>query len=155
MDLKLLVDRHWKKNDYTIGKFYINDTCFSESLEDKDRNLSDDMSEWMIRLKKIYGKTAIPTGTYEVKLTYSPKFAGRVWGKKYNGQVPEIINVKGFSGVRIHPFNRAEESLGCISVGRNLEKGKVLQATTYYYKLMDDYLIPAFNKGEKVFITIR
>ena len=113
------------------------------------------MSEWMIKLKKIYGETAIPTGTYEVKLTYSPKFAGRVWGKKYNGQVPEIMNVKGFSGVRIHPFNTASQSYGCISVGRNLEKGKVLQATNYYYKLMDDYLIPAFNKGEKVFITIR
>lgn len=155
MDLRLLVERKWKKDSYTIGKIYIDGKEFSETLEDKDRNLSDDMSEWVIKLKKIYGETAIPTGTYEVKLTYSPKFAGRVWGKRYNGYVPEIMNVKGFSGVRIHPFNRAEESLGCLSVGRNLEKGKVLQATNYYYKLMDEHLMPAWNKGNKVYITIR
>lgn len=155
MDLRLLVERKWKKDSYTVGKVYVDGKEFSESLEDKDRNLSDDMSEWMIKLKKVYGETAIPTGTYEVKLTYSPKFAGRVWGKKYNGQVPEIMNVKGFSGVRIHPFNTASQSYGCISVGRNLEKGKILEATSYYYKLMDNYIVPTIKNNGKVFITIR
>lgn len=153
--MRILVDRRWKKNDYTIGKIYVNDKEFSESLEDRDRNLSDSMSALEIRLRKIFGETAIPTGTYEIKLTYSPKFASRVWGKKYNGLVPEIMNVKGFSGVRIHPFNQASESLGCIAPGRNLEKGKVLQSTVYYYNLMDNYIVPATKKGEKITITIR
>ena len=153
--MEISVSRKWKKDTYTIGQMFINGKYFSDTCEDKDRGLSDNMPEEQVKTKKIYGKTAIPTGTYEIKLTYSPKFATRVWGKRYGGRVPQIIEVKGFDGIRIHPFNTAEESLGCISCGRNLEKGKVLQATSYYYNLMDKYLIPTFNKGEKVTITIR
>jgi hypothetical protein len=87
-------------------------------------------------------------------MTYSPKFASRAWGRKYQGKVIQIMNVKGFSGVRIHPGNTAEESLGCIFPGRNLEKGKVLQSTAYYYKLLDNHILPALKRDEEVTITI-
>jgi hypothetical protein len=87
-------------------------------------------------------------------MTFSQKFSTRAWGKKYNGLVPEIMNVKGYSGVRIHPLNTAQDSLGCIGPGRNLEKGKVLQSTDYYYKLVDKYILPALDSGKRVFITI-
>lgn len=153
--MELLLNRRWKKDTYTIGEMFVNGVKFSETCEDKDRGLKDSMSEWEIKSKKIYGKTAIPTGTYELKMTYSPKFANRPFAKKYGGKVVEIMNVKGYQGARIHPFNTAEESLGCIAVGRNLEKGKVLQSTIYYTKLLETYLLPAFKKGEKVTITIK
>ena len=153
--MEITVDRKWKKDTYTIGVCYINGVRFSETLEDKDRGLDNSMSESVIKSKKIYGQTAIPTGTYEIKMTYSPKFANRAWAKKYSGKVVEITNVKAYSGVRIHPFNTAAESLGCIAVGRNLVKGKVLQSTVYYQKLVDDYISPALKKGEKVTITIK
>jgi hypothetical protein len=153
--MEITVDRKWKKDTYTIGVCYINGVRFSETLEDKDRGLDNSMSESIIKSKKIYGQTAIPTGTYEIKMTYSPKFANRAWAKKYSGKVVEITNVKAYSGVRIHPFNTAAESLGCIAVGRNLVKGKVLQSTIYYQKLVDDYISPALKRGEKVTITIK
>jgi hypothetical protein len=153
--MKLLLDRKWKKETYTIGAVYIDGVRFSESIEDKDRGLSDKMTELEIKNKKVYGKTAIPTGTYEVKLTYSAKFASKAWGKKYGGKVPQIMNVKGFSGIRIHPLNTAEQSLGCPGFGRNLEKGKILQATEYYYKLMDNYILPAIKREEKIIIEIK
>ena len=153
--MKILVDRKWKKDTYTIGIVSINGIRFSESIEDKDRGLSNTMSEGYINSKKIYGKTAIPVGTYEVKLTYSPKFASRVWGKKYGGKVPQIMNVKGFSGVRIHPLNKAEDSLGCIGMGKNSQVGIITQATEYYYKLIDQYILPDTKKGEKIEIIIR
>ena len=153
--MEITVDRKWKKDTYTIGVCYINGVRFSETLEDKDRGLDNSMSESVIKSKKIYGQTAIPTGTYEIKMTYSPKFANRAWAKKYSGKVVEITNVKAYSGVRIHPFNTAAESLGCIAVGRNLVKGKVLQSTIYYQKLVDDYISPALKRGEKVIITIK
>lgn len=153
--MKILLERKYKKAFYTIGIAYINGKRFSETLEDPDRGLSDNMTESTILSRKIYGETAIPTGTYEIQLTPSPKFANRVWGKKYQGKVPILTKVKGFSGVRIHPFNKASECLGCISFGRNLEKGKVLQATTYYYKLMDTYILPAIQRKEPIYITIR
>lgn len=152
--MRIKVERKWKNEDYTIGIMYVNGTRFSETLEDKDRGLKDSMTEEEIKNKKIYGKTAIPTGTYKIKMTYSPKFASRAWGRKYNGKVIQIMDVKGFSGVRIHPGNTAGESLGCIFPGRNLEKGKVLQSTSYYYKLLDNHILPALKRDEEVTITI-
>ena len=153
--MKILVERKYKKDKYTIGVMYINGIKFSDTLEDKDRNLTDSMSEMEISLKKIYGQTAIPSGTYKIHMTYSQKFSSRIWARKYNGKVPEIMNIKGFKGVRIHPFNTAEESLGCIAVGRNLEKGKVLYSSSYYYRLLDNYIVPAIKKGEPIEITIK
>lgn len=152
--MNITVYRKWKKATYTIGKLLVNGNAFCESLEDKDRGLSDNMTEAAIKLKKVYAETAIPTGTYEVKLTFSSKFSSRRWGRKYKGLVPQIMNVKGFSGVRIHPANTALELEGCIAIGKNQEVGKVLQSTIYYYKLMDTYIVPASNRGEKIYITI-
>ena len=140
--------------DYTIGKLYVNGDLFSDTIEDADRGLTSEMSLDEIKKIKIYGETAIPLGTYDVRMTYSPKFSTRVWGKRYNGYVPQIMNVKGFDGIRIHPLNTAADSLGCIGPGRNLEKGKVLYSTDYYYKLLDEYILPASDKGYRVIITI-
>lgn len=153
--MEILIDRKYKKDDYTIGIVYINGKYFSESLEDCDRGLKQNMSDTEIKFRKVYGKTAIPTGTYELRMTYSPKFKDRAWGKKYGGKVIQLMNVKGFTGVRVHPLNTAEDSLGCIGVGRNLKKGQILQATEYYYRLLDSYVLPALQKGEGVYITIK
>lgn len=153
--MELVLNRRWKKDTYTIGELFINGKKYSETCEDKDRGLKDSMPLSEIKAKKIYGQTAIPTGTYELKMTYSAKFATRSWARKYGGNVVEITNVKGYQGVRIHPFNSASESLGCVAPGRNLEKGKVLQSTAYYCRLVDDYLYPAFKRGEKVTLTIK
>ena len=153
--MNIVIDRKWKKDTYTIGNLYINGVLFSNTLEDKDRGLTSSMTLEEIGKKKIYGQTAIPSGTYEVKMTYSNRFHSRTWSKKYDGKVPELINVKGFGGVRIHPFNRASESLGCIAVGKNSIKGMVTNSQAYYYKLLDDYIVPAVNKREKISLTIK
>ena len=153
--MEIVVDRRWKRDTYTIGNMYINGKFFSNTLEDKDRGLKDSMTPQDISNLKVYGQTAIPTGTYEIKMTYSNRFNSRAWGKKYNGKVPELRNIKGFGGVRIHPFNRASESLGCIAVGKNSIKGMVTNSQAYYYKLLDDYIVPAVKKGEKITLTIK
>lgn len=151
----ILIDRKWKKGTYTVGNLYVNGQFFSNTLEDKDRNLSDVMSAEQIAQRKIYGETAIPTGTYEVKMTYSNRLHGRAYAKKYNGKLPEVIGVKGFAGIRFHPFNKPQETYGCISVGKNNIKGQVTQATAYFYKLVDNYILPAISKGEKITLTIK
>lgn len=153
--MQLTLERKWKKDAYTIGKLYVNGEFFSNTLEDKDRGLTSSMTLEEINKKKIYGQTAIPSGTYEVKMTYSNRFNSRAWGKKYGGKVPELLNVKGFGGVRIHPFNRASESLGCIAVGKNSITGAVTNSTQYYYKLLDNFIIPAIKNGEKINIIIK
>lgn len=152
MELKL--DRKYKKPNYTIGKLYINDKYFCDTIEDTDRGLKDSMSESEIKLKKVYSKTAIPTGTYEIIMnTISPKFKNRSWAKPYGGKLPRLLNVKGFEGVLIHVGNKPEDSLGCILVGKNNIKGQVTESTITFNKLMKE-LLQAHLKKEQITITL-
>ena len=153
--MKLLVERKWKRPEYTIGILYVNGERFSETCEDCDRGLSQSMPVGVINQKKIYGETAIPTGIYKVVLSVSPRLKNRPYAKKYKGLMPEILDVKGYSGVRIHPFNSAKDSLGCIAPGENKVKGQVINSTKAYYALMDNYIMPAWNAGEEITLEIR
>jgi hypothetical protein len=125
--MELKVKRLYKKSDYTIGKMYINGEYFCDTVEDTDRGLSQNMKNSTIEAKKMYGKTAIPIGRYKVTLTYSNKF-----GKT----LPLLKDVLGFSGVRIHSGNTAEDSLGCIIVGDNKIKGGVINSRVTMERLM-------------------
>lgn len=150
----LRIVRKWNRPDYCIGKLYLDNKYVCDTLEDTDRGLHQQMSEAEIKAKKVYGKTAIPVGTYKVDMTTSPKFANRVWGKRYNGKVPQLLNVPGFSGVRIHPLNTAEDSLGCIGLGENKIKGKIINSTITYYKVLDSYIVPLIKKYGHVIMRI-
>ena len=152
--MEILVERKWKKDNYTIGNLYINGKWFSNTLEDKDRGLKDSMSLTEIKILKKPRITAIPTGTYEVTLNVvSPKFSKYPFYNSINeGRVPRLLNVKGFEGILIHVMDGpkgAELSDGCIGIGRNLIKGGLLQGKEYYKKLYD------ILKNSKDKITIK
>ena len=152
--MEILVERKWKKDNYTIGNLYINGKWFSNTLEDKDRGLKDSMSLTEIKAIKKPKITAIPTGTYEVTLNViSPKFSKYPFYNSINGgRVPRLLNVKGFDGILIHVMDGpkgANLSEGCIGVGRNLIKGGLLQGKEYYKKLYD------ILKNSKDKITIK
>lgn len=125
--MEILVKRLYKKSEYTIGKMYIDCQYFCDTVEDTDRGLSQNMKNSTIEAKKMYGKTAIPTGCYRVVLSYSNKF------KK---TLPLLKDVLGFGGIRIHSGNTAEDSLGCIIVGENKIKGGVINSKATMEKLM-------------------
>ena len=123
--MELNLKRKYKDPKYTIGDLYINDKLFCNTIEDTDRGLKDSMTLTDIKAKKVYGQTAIPTGTYEIDMnTVSPKFKDRSWAKPYGGKLPRLLNVKGFEGILIHTGNTAKDSLGCILMGINTKKGK-------------------------------
>lgn len=153
MELKLI--RKEKEANYTIGDLFVNGILFSQTLEDKDRGLTQDMPLEEIKAKKVYGKTAIPTGTYEIDMnTISPKFQARSWAKPYGGKIPRLVNVPGFDGILVHPLNNASESLGCIGCGKNSIKGMITDSTRTFHALMSKFLLPAKVKGERITITI-
>lgn len=153
--MEIIIERAWKKADYTIGRLFVNGERICESLEDTDRGLKSSFTDAAIKAIKIAGKTAIPTGTYKVTMSVSAKYKDRSWAKKYNGLVPEIVGVPGYVAVRIHPANFASEVEGCVAVGENKVKGGVVNSQKTYCKLMDKYLIPAWNRKEAITITIR
>lgn len=152
--MEIIVKRLYKNNTYTIGKLYLNNVYFCDTLEDKDRELSDNMSLEEIKNKKVYGQTAIPKGTYSINLdTVSPKFKDRTWAKFCEGKLPRLNNVKGYEGVLIHVGNRAEDTLGCILVGQNATSG-FLNNSTETFKKLYSLLQDSKNKGEKLTIKI-
>lgn len=135
--MRLTLKRIANKKDYCIGKLYINGKYFCDTLEDVDRGLDDSMTEEEIKEKKVYGKTAIPTGIYTVLLTYSPK---------YKKVMPLINNVKGYSGIRIHSGNTAKDTLGCLLVGKNTQVGMVTDSRNTYNALYKRLLQKGSNK---------
>lgn len=153
--LDLLIDRRWKKEKYTIGRLFANGTFLCNTLEDTDRGLTSTMSLQLIKMTKIAGMTAIPRGKYKVVLSVSPKFKNRPWAKKYGGLVPEIVEVPGYTGVRIHPLTDASQTDGCPGVGDNTIRGKLTNSVKRYCELMDKYIMPAWNAGETIELTIQ
>lgn len=97
--MKLTLRRTTFTQHSTIGELSIDGVFECFTLEDVVR---DDGV-------KVFGETAIGTGSYKVELTQSPRFK-RV--------LPLLVDVKNFVGVRIHPGNSAKDTLGCILVGR-------------------------------------
>lgn len=153
--MKLCIERRWKRQGYTIGILYIDGVRFCETLEDRDRGLRQDMTVAAIRLRKVFGRTAIPTGIYHVDIsTVSPKFRNRTWAIQYGGVVPRLLDVKGFDGVLIHPGNTAADTNGCVLVGDNKEVGKVLNSTATFHRLFAR-MIDAAGDGEDITIEIR
>ena len=140
--MKITLKRIALKDTYTIGKLYIDGEYFCDTLEDKVRDLNKngvfDNGE-----KKIYGQTAIPYGTYNVKWTYSNKF------KKY---MPLIENVPSFAGIRIHAGNSSADTQGCVLVGENKAVGKVLNSKNTVNKLYP--IIEKACKNDSVTIEI-
>lgn len=127
--MEILLKRIAKKNLYTIGKLYIDGVYFCDTIEDKDRGLSQSMPLEEIKKIKVPNETAIPTGTYNVTLNVvSPKFKDRAWAKPYEGKVPRILNVPGFEGVLIHPGTDQNSTSGCIILGKNKIVGKVVES---------------------------
>lgn len=152
--MELLLHRKWRKDTYSIGLLYINGEYFCDTIEDKDRNLYQGMSEEEIRAKKVYGETAIPYGRYKISMhRKSPKYSQRKQYQKCGGYLPYLSKVPGFDGVLIHIGNFSKDSAGCVLVGKNTVKGAVMNSTYWFWKLYD-ILKKADERGEEIWITI-
>ena len=141
--MKLTLKRIALRQTYTIGKLYIDDNYFCDTLEDTVRDLDKD-GKFDNGEKKINGKTAIPYGTYEIKWTYSPRF------KKYT---PQLMNVPQFEGIRIHAGNSSTDTEGCLLLGENKKVGMVLNSRATINKFYP-IIKEACSKG-KVTIEIK
>lgn len=141
--MKLRLERLWPKKDYTVGRLYVDDRLFCNTLEDrivdKNKNGVFDGDE-----KKVYGESAIPYGTYKIIYNWSPKF-GR--------NLPRLLNVPHFEGILIHPGNTATDSAGCILVGKNTEVGR-LTNSRYISDELNKLIDEAQQKGEPITIEI-
>lgn len=117
--MKLTLQRYLFNENYTMGLLFIDGLYFCDTIEDRYRG--QELSK-----TKVKDETCIPYGVYTVKITYSPK---------YKKNMPQILDVPYFTGVRIHSGNSAKDSSGCVIVGIKSENGKVLQSRKTYNEL--------------------
>ena len=122
--MKLTLNRIFKGTTYTIGKLYIDGEYFCDTIEDTVRDLPaacTNTPKWLpCKCKeKIHSETAIPAGNYKVTMEHSPRF---------KRTLPYLHNVPHFLGILIHNGNDQTHSSGCIIVGKNKAKGKVLES---------------------------
>ena len=155
--MELILKRIALRSEYTIGKLYVDGEYVCDTIEDTVRDLDKD-GKFANGEVKIPGKTAIPYGRYEITMKVkSPKysnFSKYSWAKKYDGYLPRLLNVPHFDGVLMHVGNSALDSEGCIIVGENKVVGKVINSVNTFRRLMDDYLVPAKKRNERIFISI-
>lgn len=135
--LLIRLKRIYKCEKYTIGHLYADGQYICDTLEDRVRVLNCEAD-------KIKKQTAIPAGNYKVVLS---------WSGHFQCMMPELLDVPYFKYIRIHWGNDPEDTDGCILVGFNKVKGKVIKSKEAYNKLMQ-MLEPAFKNGEEVYIYI-
>lgn len=117
----------------TLGKMYIDGVDMCYTLED------------IVREEKVYGETAIPSGRYRVDVTYSNRF---------QCDMPILLDVPNFSGVRIHPGNTDKDTHGCILVGTGINGGSLTESRAAYNRVFPE-IRDAIESGEEVWIEVR
>ncbi|MBQ8593796.1 MAG: hypothetical protein IJ467_05835 [Bacteroidaceae bacterium] len=135
--MKLTLIRTGKLEGYTTGVLYVNGLMFCHTLEPQWRNLSIE--------KKVKGKTAIPEGTYRIRLLQSPKF-GRM--------MPCLLNVPHFTGILIHSGNYVGDTKGCILVGERGECGALL-CSRFTFDRLYQTLEMTCSTGEEITIVVQ
>lgn len=142
---------------YTLGRLFVDEGGFlCWVLEPENRGLRQDMALSQIERKKVKGKTAIPTGTYRIRLRVSPKFGDKWYAKEYGGKFPYLCDVPGFDAIMIHPGNTAEDTAGCLLPGevQGFIRGRVFNSVLAWQDLMRFYIWPAYQRKEEIWITI-
>lgn len=173
--MKLILRRIAFRNDYTIGRLYVKDEETSkfnaqssmfkvqspmfkvhsprfnaqsicDTLEPRSAHVSNnDNGQLIAERKHEFGKIAIPTGTYKIRLS---------WSRKFSKLMPFLEGVKGFEGVMIHPGNYPRDTLGCILPGWNRRQGMVCASITAFSLVMQ-HINAAIDNDEDIMITVR
>lgn len=138
--MHLTMFREPSVNGATLSKLFNGLDFVCDVLEDEVREIHGlPVAEW-----KVPGQTAIPAGTYEVDVCYSQRFGPNTL---------TLLDVPGYSSIRIHAGNTDEDTEGCLLVGVRLGKDAITMSRATLLKIKD-LILPAIGRGEKVTIEI-
>ena len=138
--MTIRIIREPSQHGATLGVVFVNDQFFSFSLEDQLREVKGQPVEsW-----KVKGQTAIPEGVYRCRLSWSPKF---------QKVLPEVLEVPGFTGIRIHSGNRHEDSEGCVLIGFQRANAVISESRAAMARLIVDMDV-AKDTGEPITLLI-
>ena len=133
----------------TISTWYVDNAPFCVGLEDVVRGQGQ---------PKIFGQTAIPAGTYQVKVTMSTRFKRRL---------PQLFDMPGKvtmfgsraignCGIRIHSGNYATDTEGCLLPGLAVAAGGTMVTNSRIaFERLFARIETAIENNEPVTVTIR
>jgi Family of unknown function (DUF5675) len=119
----------------TIGDLYVDGVRQCYTLEDVVRPDGE----------KVYGETAIPYGRYRVRITFSNRF---------QRDLPLLLDVPNFDGIRIHPGNTAADTHGCLLVGMDKSGDTITNSRVAFAGVFAD-IRDAIERGEEVWVEIK
>lgn len=134
---RLTLTRTSRQEGYTTGILHEGGTILCYTLEPQWRDLK--------REKKVMGQTAIPEGTYRIRMSPSQKF---------HRMMPYLMEVPNFTGVMIHPGNRVEDTEGCILVGERDKPHTLVNSRRTFERLYDTLFEQANEEGGELEIVI-
>ena len=143
MELKLT--RFHFEPDFTLGKLtYDNKSWFI--IEDTDRDLKQNDSLDKIKSVKVHSCTAIPYGKYQVIINRSQRF-------KIN--LPLLLNVPNWEGVRMHVGNYSTDTEGCLLPGKGYSiQNKMVTNSRVAFGEIYELIENALKRNETVWINI-
>jgi len=130
--MKLLLVREVFTHESTIGVLSVDGKFECYTLEDR------------VRPVKVAKKTAIPMGTYKVIVDHS---------KRFKRDMPHVLDVPHFEGIRIHSGNTAADTEGCILVGQVKGKNQI-SGSRLAYKPLFKKINDAFQQKEEITLEI-
>ena len=140
--MKILIKRFEFGTNYTIGKLYVDDSYVGYTLEDRVREVPGvAVKEW-----KIKDETAIPRGTYSIIVDFSNHF---------QRELPHVLDVPGFEGIRIHPGNSDKDSSGCILVGSTWAGTDFIGNSRVTFEHLFDMIKAALKRDETVTVEVQ
>lgn len=139
--MEITLNRYPSTEVATIGQLLLNESHQCYTLEDVVRPSGE----------KVYGKTAIPAGRYQIIINRSNRFSALAGHDVF---LPLLLAVPGFEGVRIHPGNTAADTDGCILPGMviNDDGNSVGRSREAFDQLF--FQLKAALANEEVWITI-
>lgn len=115
--------------DRTLGVLAVDGLHHSWTLEDVVRPEGE---------PKVWGKTAIPFGSYKLGARYSPRF---------KRTVIQILNVPDFSLVYFHGGNKPEDTEGCILLGADKDENEIHNSAAVVAAL-ESFVFKELHLGE-------
>jgi Family of unknown function (DUF5675) len=128
--MRIKVERNTRTSLSTIGNILVDGQALEPnivSLEDTDRGLAQTMPLKQIQALKVQDQTCIPSGVYKVIFTFSNHF---------QKVLPELVNVPGYTSVRIHSGNYPKDTEGCILVGHSAGIDSISDSRNAFEQLM-------------------
>lgn len=154
-EVELTMQRASDNKVSTIGELLLNDSTIY-TIEDTGRDYNhdgdfDDQGEG-----KVYGKTRVLKGRYEIKLrkegSLHEKYKERF---SFHRGMLHLQNVSHFQYIYLHIANWASQLLGCVGLGSKKisdnEVGESEKAYIYVY----GYICAMFDLGYRVFLNIK